>query len=221
MPLFIATWADDISVCLWSRCPGQCAARRWALSVAFLSALSAAAIHRLAAGVRCVVRRAGAGDGGHGGGGGGDADPDGVSRRPLRRAAVPGRRDPVDDLVDRGDGARHRLLAGRRAGVAVGGRQFGHPPGGLRDPQRVGGSGEIGTVLRFSHLCRACRVCRRPAGDGGAGCAVRLARRAAVHRLSGPSGRRGDPVAEPHPDRSGAASRAAARQRRLPARGCC
>ena len=38
----------------------------------------------------------------------------------------PGRRDPVDDPVDRRDGARHRLLAGRRAGVAVGGRQFGH-----------------------------------------------------------------------------------------------
>ena len=119
MPLIVAAYADDVPVRLRSRRPGQCAARRRALSVAFLSALSAAAVHRLAAGVRCVVRRAGAGDGGHGGRGGGDADPDGVSRRPLRRAAVSGRRDPVDDPVDRGDGARDLLLAGRRAGIVV------------------------------------------------------------------------------------------------------
>src|SRR5271169_2252786 len=100
MPLFIATWADDISVHLWARCPRQYAARRRALSVAFLSTLSAAAVYRLAAGIRCIVRRAGSDDGGHGGRGGIDADPDGVSCRPLRRAAVPGGRDPVDGLVD-------------------------------------------------------------------------------------------------------------------------
>src|SRR5690348_8271493 len=135
MPLFIATWADDVSVQLRSGCPRQRAARRRAFSVAFLSAVSAAAIHRLAAGVRCFVRRVGAGHGSHGGRGGGDADADGVSRRSLRRAAVSGRRDPFDDPVDRGDGAGDRLLAGGRAGAAVGGRQFGYSPGGLRDPQ--------------------------------------------------------------------------------------
>ena len=221
MPLFIATWADDIPVRPRSRCPGQCAARRRALSVAFLSALPAAAVHRLAEDVRCVVRRAGAGDGGHGGRGGGDADPDGVSRRPLRRAAVPGRRDPVDDPVDRGDGACHRLLAGRRAGVAVGGRQFGLSPGGLRDPQRLGRSGEIGAVLRLSHLYRSCRVCRRAAGHGRADAAARLARRVAVHRPSGPSGRGGDPVAEPHPDRSGAAAAPPRGSGGFRRRGCC
>jgi hypothetical protein len=203
MPLFIATWADDESDRPWSRCPGQRAARRGALSVAFLPALSATAVHRLAAGVRCIVRRVRAGDGGHGGRGCGDADPDGVSRRSLRRAPIPRRRDPVDDPVDRRDGVCHRLLAGGRAGTVVGGGQFGHSPGGLRDPQRIGRSGETGPVLRLSYVYRACRVCCRTAGDGSSGIAVRLARRAAVRRPSGPSGRRGDPVAEPHPDRSG------------------
>src|ERR1700738_4372553 len=134
MPLFIAIWADDISVQLRARCPGQRAARRGAFSVAFLSALSAAAVHRLAAGVRCVVRRAGAGDGGHGGRGGGDADPYGVSCGPLRRAAVPGRRDPADDPIDRRDGARHRLLAGGRGGGSFGGGAFRHPSRGITAP---------------------------------------------------------------------------------------
>src|SRR5438477_9917247 len=87
---------------LWTRCPGQCAAGRRALSVAFLSALSAPAVDRVAEDVRCLVCRAGADDGGHGGRGVGDGDPDGVFRRPLRRAAVPGRRNHVDDSVDAG-----------------------------------------------------------------------------------------------------------------------
>src|SRR5207248_1392471 len=85
---FIAKWADDISVHLWTRCPGQCAPGRRTLSVAFLSALSAPAVDRVAEDVRCLVCRAGADDGGHGGRGVGDADPDGVSRRPLRPATA-------------------------------------------------------------------------------------------------------------------------------------
>jgi hypothetical protein len=220
-PHIVAAWADDVSVRLRSRRSGQCAARRRALSVAFLPALPAAAVHRLAADVRCVVCRVGAGDGGHGRRGGSDADPGGVSRRPLRRAAISGRRGPLDDPVDRGDGAGDRLLAGGRAGIVVGDRQLSLSPGGLRDPQRVGGSGEIGAVLRLSHLYRSCRVCRRPAGHGRADAAAGLARRVAVHRPSGHSGRGSDPVAEPHPHRPGAGAAPPRGKRRLWARDCC
>src|SRR5215469_18506936 len=79
------------------------------------------------------------------------------------------------------------VLADRRAGVAVGGRQLGHPSGGLRHPQRVGGSGEIGAILRLSHLCRARRFRGGAAGDGGSGAAAGVARRVAVYRPLGPS----------------------------------
>jgi len=154
---------------LRSRYPRECAARRRALSVAFLSALPAAVVHRLAEGVRCLFRRTRPRDGGNGGGRRIDADADGVFRRPLRRAPIPDRRHLDDDAVDCGDGARHRVLAGGRASALVGGRQLGHPPGGLRDPEQVGGSRAARTLLRVSHLCRQCRLCRRPAGDGGVG----------------------------------------------------
>ena len=132
----------------------------------------------------------------------------------------PGRRHPADDPVDRRDGARHRLLADRRAGVAVGGRQLGLSPGGLRDPERVGRSGEIGAVFRLSHLYRACRLCRRPAGDGRADAAARLARRVALVGLLGL------PVVRRSCGRAASSSIRRAEPRRrdgngVPAPGCC
>ncbi len=204
MPFFIATSADAALVSSRPRQPRQCAPRSRPFPVAFLSALPAAAVHRLATGIRRLLRRARFGDGGHGRRRRGDADANGVSCRPLRRAALSGRRDVADDAVDRGDGHCHRLLAGGRAGLIVGGRQFGHPSGRLRDPCGIGGPGEIGPVLRLPYLCRPCRVRRGAAGDGGSGIADGLARCAAARRPAGASGGGDDPVAEPHPRRSGA-----------------
>jgi hypothetical protein len=203
MTLFIATCTYVRLPFVRSRQPGQRAARRRPFSVAFLSALPAAGFHRLAASLWRFLRRTRPGDGGDVGGRRADADPDGVSRRPLRSTAVSGRRHAVDDPVDDGDGVCHRLLAGGPAGTAFWCRQFGHPPGGLRDPQRLGRPGAARPVIRLPHLRRQYRVCRCTAGDGRPDAALRLARRVDLCRPLGPPSGRDHPVAEPHTGRSG------------------
>src|SRR6516165_2078155 len=112
-PLFIATCGDATIARLWPRHPGQSVARLGPLPVAFLPTLPAAAVHRLAAGFRCLLCQARSGHGGDVGDRGGYADPDGVSRRPVWRPAVPDRRHLADDPVDGGDGLCQRLLADR------------------------------------------------------------------------------------------------------------
>ena len=217
VPLFIATCSNASLVYLRPRHPGQSAARFRPLPVAFLSALPAPGVHRLAAGLRRLLRRARPGDGGDVGHGRAAADPDGVSRRSLWRPPVPDRRHLADDLVDFGDGIRHRLLAGRWAGIALRGRQLGLPPGGLRHFERFDRSGAPRPIVCLSHLQREYRVRRRAARDGRADLGARLARRADLCRASGSPGGCDDPVAKPDPDRSGAStaeSRRGARERR-------
>src|SRR5271169_2184495 len=63
--LFTATCSNAPSVHLRSRHPGQSAARLRPLPVALLSALPAADVHRLAAGLRRLLCRARLGHGGH------------------------------------------------------------------------------------------------------------------------------------------------------------
>ena len=130
------------------------------------------------------------------------ADADGVSRRPLRLAAVPGRRDRDNGAVGGGDVVCHVVLADRGIGIAVGLRQFGDPSGRLLDPQRFDRPGAARPLLRIPHLCRQYRLCRRTAGDRGADFAARLARRLVAGRAVGRAGGADDPVAEPDSDRS-------------------
>src|SRR5258707_8146310 len=99
MPLFIATCNDAAPVHLRSRCPGQSAARRGPLPLPFLSALPAAVVYRVAAGLRRLVRRARPGDGGDVGHRSTAADADGVSRRPLWGPPISYRRHIGDDPV--------------------------------------------------------------------------------------------------------------------------
>src|SRR6516162_3824005 len=92
MPLFIATCRDARIVRSRPRRPGQSAARLWPLPVAFLSALPAAAIHRLAAGLQRLLCPARPSHGAHVG---------------HRSAAA----NPMGFLVDR-FGARPFLIGG-------------------------------------------------------------------------------------------------------------
>ena len=160
MPPSIATCSDATILRLWPRHSGQSAARLRPLPVAFLSALPAATVHRLAADLRGLIREARPGDGGDVGDRGSHANADGVSRRPPRGAPVPDRRHSADDLVDGGDGICQRLLAARSSGVAFGGWQLGLSSGGLRDLERLDRPGAARTLLCLSHLYRQYRVCR-------------------------------------------------------------
>ncbi len=128
--------------------------------------------------------------------------PIGFLGRSLRRAPLSDRRHQPDDAVDRGDGAGDLVLADRRAGDAVGPRQLGHPPGRLRDPERVGRQVAPRAIVRVAHLCRQYRVRRRAAGHRRADAADRLARDAAAGRRGRRSGRAGDRIAKPHPQRT-------------------
>src|SRR5271166_2776126 len=104
VPLFIATRGHARMVRLRPRHPGQSAARLRPLSVAFLSALPAAAVHRLAESFRRLVRSTRLGHGSDVRDRCTAADPDGVPRRPLRRPPVPRRWHLANDLVDGSDG---------------------------------------------------------------------------------------------------------------------
>src|SRR6266446_7784569 len=110
----------------WPRGPRQRVDLQRPFSVSLLPAVPAADVHRLAAGVWRFFCRTRSRDGADVRDDRGGAGADRLSRRPLWRAALPDRRHDPDDLVDRRDGACHRLLADRLVSDAVGARQFGH-----------------------------------------------------------------------------------------------
>src|SRR4029077_3849993 len=97
LPLSVATSNDAETVRLRPRCPGQSAARFRPFPVPFLSAMPAAAVHRLAADLRRLVCPARPGHGGDVRDCGHHADPYGVSGRPLRGASLSDRRHLADD----------------------------------------------------------------------------------------------------------------------------
>ena len=204
MPPFIATCADATVIRLWPRHPGQSASRLGSLPIAFLPTLPAAIVYRLAADFRCLLCQARPGHGGDVGDRGSHADPDGISRRPLRRPAVPDQRHLADDLVDGGNGLYHRLLADRHAGAAVGCRQLGLSSGGLRDFERLDRSRPARSLLRFHTFTGNIGFAAAPPGNRGADVAFRLARCPDLCRSSRSASGGDDRVAKPHPDRSSA-----------------
>ena len=133
------------------------------------------------------LRRTRPGDGADVGDDGDAADSGRVPRRSLRRPPflVGGTLLMSLSIAAMGLATGFWQILG--AGDAVRGRQFGHPPGRLRDPERIGGQAtELGRSFALHTFSRPFRVRRRPrrstAAPDGAG---RLARGASLGRAAG------------------------------------